>query len=69
MNPYILKLFDTFYMPTMEELEKSYKPRKKLTEYDYLVNFLETGSNVKARLRHRADPPPAEDKPNIPNRE
>jgi hypothetical protein len=40
MNPYILKLFDTFYMPTMEELEKSYKPRKKLTEYDYLVTFL-----------------------------
>jgi len=47
MNKYILKLFDTFYVPTLEELEASYRPRKKLTESDYLVTFLELGSKVK----------------------
>ena len=55
INPYLLRLIDSFYQPTLEELEGSYSERKKFTEDDYLVTFLQTKSQTKSRLAHRED--------------
>ncbi len=66
MNQHVLKVFDSFYMPTMEELEKSHTERQKRTEYDYLVSLLQTASTT--THSHKADPPTAQEGPNLENR-